>query len=446
MMVGTCLVTWMMALTLALPPDDDASALVNRLVTGTVAEREEAVRELETMGRAALPALVTAIKSAGAEGRARILPVWERIQKPAMIRPTLVKIDGDGRPIADLIQSIRDQSGFYVESSQQRPSDLIKGRGPMPIPFWEAADQLGLKGAHFDIHNPSGSHFPTLNFADSFDPGPTMISGPFLIKLRGLHDHRDRRLIDGPWLIVDEINQKIPIARGTKPSESRFFVGFSLMVEPRMWFTQEGPARAIEAIDNLGQSLVLPGSTHVEADHSLFYNGGGITQGDVQLDLAMPKKPGRSITRLRGVVPVALQVRWPVPSLEIALEGSQGKTFDQDDVSFTVRDFDADDQGSRLSLDVRLKLDKLELPPGHDNELVNSRIRCLTSHQVEIVDADGNVLDESGSGSWGPDGTGQIHFASRPDKTKGRATQFRYYRMLRAFTDVAFDFRAIPMP
>ena len=32
------------------------------------------------------------------------------------------------------------------------------------------------------------------------------------------------------------------------------------------------------------------------------------------------------------------------------------------------------------------------------------------------------------------------------NRTKARPARFRYYGMVRAFTDVAFEFRNIPMP
>ena len=144
------------------------------------------------------------------------------------------------------------------------------------------------------------------------------------------------------------MNQRIPIPRTAREREARFYIELGMMIEPRMWFTQEGPARAIEAVDDLGQSLVRRETTRVEADHSLFYNGGGVTQGQVQLDLAMPDKPGRSIVRLRGSIPVAIQVRRPVPALEIPLSAPKGKTFAHEDAVFTLREVREDDQGTRI--------------------------------------------------------------------------------------------------
>ena len=86
------------------------------------------------------------------------------------------------------------------------------------------------------------------------------------------------------------------------------------------------------------------------------------------------------------------------------------------------------------------------MPAGRDGEIVSSRLRCLADHQVEIVDADGNVLTETGAGGSSPDGNARMNFMVWKNWTKTRPARFRYYRMVRAFTDVAFEFRNIPMP
>jgi hypothetical protein len=442
-MAGACLVP-LMTLVLALAPD--AASLVARLGSGTVAEREEAARQLEAMGREALPALEAALRSPDAAVRSRILSVWERIQKGLLVRPSMVRLEGKERPLHEVVQSIAQQGGFSLEVSQQGPERLINAREPLPIPFWEAVDRLGLVGGRFNTLNPGGGHFPTLNFEWLGEACPSKISGPFRIELKGIHDHRDRLLIGGPWLRIDEINQRIPIPRTAPEREARFYIDLAMMIEPRMWFTQEGPARAIEAVDDLGQSLLRRDTTRVEADHSLFYNGGGVTQGHSQLDLAMPDKPGRSIVRLRGSIPVVIQVRRPVPDLELPLSAPKDKAFAHEDGVFTLREVRENDQGTLINLDVRLNLDRFDLPPGRDDELVTSRLRCLANHQVEIVDADGNVLSDNGGGSSMPDGNTRMSFMVWKRWHKARPARFRYYRMVRAFTDVAFEFRNIPMP
>ncbi len=245
-MAGAWLVP-LMTLVLAVAPD--AAALVARLGSGTPAERAEAARQLEAMGRGALPALEAALRLPAAEARSRIVSVWERIQKGLLVRPAMVRLEGQDRPLSEVAGSIGQQAGFSLRVSQQGPEQLINAREPRPIPFWEAVNRLGLRGGSFDITNPIGGHFPTLDFGGFGGDYPSTIAGPFRITFKGLHDHRDRLLIAGPWLRIDEMNQRIAIRRTDKEREARFYLDFGMQIEPRMWFTQEGPARAIEAVE-----------------------------------------------------------------------------------------------------------------------------------------------------------------------------------------------------
>ena len=59
----------------------------------------------------------------------------------------MVRIEGGGRPLAEVVRSIGEQGGFSLEISQQGPERLINAREPAPIPFWQAVDRLGLLGS-----------------------------------------------------------------------------------------------------------------------------------------------------------------------------------------------------------------------------------------------------------------------------------------------------------
>jgi hypothetical protein len=444
-MVGAWLVSLM---TLILATSSDAAALVARLGSATVAQREEAAKALEAMGRGAVPALEAALRSPDAHVRSRVWSAWERVQKRRLVQPSLVRLEGKGRPLREVVRSIGAQAGFSIEISPHDPERLVHVHEPLPIPLWQAVDQLSLVGGQFTNTNPLGGHFATLAFGLSGPEiaYPSTVSGPFRITLKALHDHRDRSLIGGPWLRVDTASQRFPIPRNAKEREARFYIDLGMTIEPRMWFTQEGPARAIEAVDELGQSLVRRDTTKVQESHSLFYNGGGVIEGHVQLDLAMPDKPGRSIVRLRGSVPVATQIRKPVPALEIPLSAAAGTEFTHEDAVFTLREIHEDDLGTLVGVDVRINLDRFELPAGPDAELVSSRLRCLTDHQLEIVDADGNVLTEGGGAGSSSGANARTTLMVWKNRHKARPARLRYYQMFRAFTDVAFEFHMIPMP
>ena len=442
-MLGACLVPLM---TLALAVAPDAASLVARLGSGTFTQREEASRQLEAMGREALPALEVAMRSPDAEARSRVLAAWDRIQKGLLVRPTMVQLKAGDRPVSEVARSIGQQAGVSIEISQQAPEQSINAREPMPIPFWDAVERLGLGRGFVRDSGPAGSQAPILQFG-GFEPAyPATISGPFRITLEGLHEHRDRLLILGPWVNGDGASQGIPIPRTAPERQARFYVDLGMAIEPRVWFTQEGPVRVIEAVDNLGQSLLRRVAGQVEADYSMLHNGGGVSQGRTQLDLAMPERPGRSIARLRAAIPVAIQMRRPLPELEIALPTPDGKRFAHEDADFTIRQFREDAQGTHITVDVRLNLNRCELPADRPGPLISSRLSCLVDRQIELVDADGRVVAVAPSGYTRPDGYGRRNYTAWKNMNQARPTRLRYYRVVRAFTDVAFEFRDIPMP
>ena len=363
-----------------------------------------------------------------------------------MKKPTLVRIDARGISMKDAIRALGEQAGFTLEWANYGREAAVNVQEPRPIPFWQAVERLGFSGGYYHQVLPDGRHFPTIQFNELDRVSPYVISGPFLIQLTGLHDQRDRYLIQGPSLRIDQMNQRIPIPRGSKGSESRFYADLRLMIEPRMWFTQEGPARAIEAVDDLGQSLVPPEGPKNEANHPPRNNNGGLSDGHGQVDLLMPAKPGRTISRLRGAIPVALQVHRPLPSLEIPLADARGKEFAHDEAVFTVRDVQQGPRGANISLEVRLVIDRAELPEPRYPELISERLHCLSKHQIEFVDAQGKALDTTMSGGWGPDGKGRFNYSASKQLNQTSPATLRYYSMLRAFTDVPFEFKNVPMP
>lgn len=442
-MAGVCLAS-LLTLVLAIPPD--AAALVARLGSGTPAERAEAADRLEAMGRDALPALEAALRPAVDEVRARLLAVWERTQRRLMVRPTMVRLDGGGRPLTEILKSLGEQTGFQFDFSPQRPEPRVDAREPAPIPFWEAIDRLGAGPGYLHQVLPSVRSFPVLSFGPGVAEYPKTISGPFRITVQGVHDHRDRLLISGPWIGMNDLNPGLIISRTAPGREARFHLDLGMQIEPRMWFNQEGPARAIEAIDDRGRSMVRRESTRVEADVSLFRSGDGVSEGHFELDLAMPESPARSIARLMGSVPVAVLVRRPVPDLDVPLPAPVGSTFTHEDAIFTLQEYREDAAAIAIGLDIRIDLHRFELPPGSGLPLASSRVRCLTDHQIEVVDADGRLLSGFGGGSASPDGHARRNYRIPKPGGKPLALRFRYYRIVRAFTDVTFEFRDIPLP
>jgi hypothetical protein len=277
--------------------------------------------------------------------------------------------------------------------------------------------------------------------------------GPFRFALSGLGILRDRTLIAGPWLRVDDLGQMIPIPRPGPGVEAdgdpvQFTCRLEAMVEPRMWFTQEAPVRLREAVDDLDQSLVPPAGVvraHGAFDYP-FRTGGGVTTAEIDFPLRLPDRRGRMIARLRGAVPVLLHARRPDPDLVIPLASAAGKTFRCDTAAITVDSVGGWPGSTQVKLTARLDLDRADLAPGSDPGLVTARLRMLHSHQLALVDAKGDVLGEVGGGGYDPSNVAHITLSTFGPQGGPPATELRYYGMVRARTEATFIFQNVPMP
>ncbi|MFI5457939.1 MAG: hypothetical protein ACHRXM_21070 [Isosphaerales bacterium] len=428
--------------------EPDPTALVAKLGSAEPAERAAASESLRALGRGALPALQGAMKAGDAGVRERASALWETIQRDLMTRPSMVRLDGRDRPLSVVLEDLETQTGLTLRRDPSAPDKHVTLREPAPVAFWTALERLGLWGIYY--HNPGEGQFPRLELREAPAPAFTSTDGPFRVSLTGLHLHRDRQWIRGPWVRIDRFGQRIDVPSEDLKGESvTFFGGLEVMVEPRMWFTQEAPARLTEASDDLGQSLVPDAAglatRHNDDAHFAFRAGSGVAQVRTEFRLRPTDHPGR-VARLRGGVPVMLHVRRPEPTLVIPLADAAGKTFRCDDAAFTIRTVNDSPTATNVSMTVRLNLDQADLPANADGELITTRLRVMGEHQLQLTDAAGTVLAYSTGGGYIDHSTPSVYNCTIGSFRNGRATHLRYYSMLRVRSEAAFDFRDVPLP
>src|SRR5262249_40038416 len=126
-------------------PEDVAETLLKRLGSGRYADREAAVQALEKLGREALPALRKAREDRDLEIRQRAAAIELRIEQAIVTGPSLVRLDGQERPVKDLVDVLHDQTGFDFEFLPE--NETWKERSVAPsetgeIPFWRALDAV----------------------------------------------------------------------------------------------------------------------------------------------------------------------------------------------------------------------------------------------------------------------------------------------------------------
>jgi hypothetical protein len=435
----------------AAEPDPDSAALVAKLGSVEPAERTAAAGALDALGRKALPALEQARAAPDHELRARAAALWDSIQRGLMPRPSMVRLDFQNRPVGSVLDDLMKQTGLALESDRAAGAFPINhAPEPAPVTFWEAIERLGLKNVM--PREPGEGKYPTLLLRTQPVWRFTSTNGPFRVALMGLHLHRDTQWIRGPWVRIDRFGQRIAVPREEprgKGEVDRFYGGLEVTVEPRMRFTQEAPVRLTEARDDLGQSLIPEPdgreTNNSEGAHYALRFGHGATQGRTEFLLRIPERIGRT-ARLRGVVPVMLHLRRPEPALVIPLDNAAGQTFRCDDAEFTIHSVNHSPNSTNVSMTVRLNLDKAELPDRSDAHLVMTRHELMGSHQLQLTDEKGTVLAyQTGSGS-GNYATPVEHQWTIHTFRNGRATQLRYFGMLRVRSEAAFEFRDVPLP
>jgi hypothetical protein len=440
---------WIAVLAVVSAAAADPKPLVQQLGSTEPAARAEAAHALEALGRDALPALEEAARGSGADLRGRASAVWETIQRGLATRASLVRLNARNRALADVLGDLQAQTGMTMRSSGTPPRDeRVTLQLPDPVPFWTAVERLGLNRISF--HNERVGKFPTLDLQSAPAPAFTSIDGPFRVSLIGLHLHRDHRLVRGPWVRTDRFGQRINARTDELEGEvTTYYGGIEVMTEPRVWFTQEAPARLTEATDDLGQSLVPEpsdrGSARINGMHFAFTAGSGVARSRTYFRLRATDRPGHT-ARLRGVVPLMLHLRRPNPALVIPLADAAGKTFRCDDAEFTIRSVKHLPRATNLAMTMRLNVDRADLPENPDRELIGSRQLVLHEHQLELVDANGTVIGST-SGSGSGDGTSPVVYRSTFNTVpNGQVAEMRYYSLVRIRVDAAFDFRDVPLP
>ncbi len=95
--------------------------------------------------------------------------------------------------------------------------------------------------------------------------------------------------------------------------------------EPRLAISQNGALQVLEAVNDLDNSLLAPAAAGAVANRVAGYFGvmsGSVIQ--LPAPLHRPDRPGRTIKKLRGVIPVSVSSRGPQP-LVVPLDHDLGK-------------------------------------------------------------------------------------------------------------------------
>jgi hypothetical protein len=449
-------------------PEADPAELVAELGSPLYATRESAEISLAKLGRGALPSLRMARKSRDIEIQIRASGLIERIEGSLLVQPTTIPMDFQNVPIDQVIKTINEQSGVSLVLNPEDQAALqgrrLTLRSAEPLPFWKAIDavcQAGqlhfIPGAQVSLGQRDGS----LLLYDGPSPLTEPVSdfGPFRVHLSRDQYQSEIQVTQRPQPFGGRTRLMIAPTdpfRSNPNASRQLFLNLLVTGEPRLSIAQNGLAKVTVAVDDKGQSLLVPASAGT-FQHVAGYNGMNPSpMVRIRVDLARPEVVGQKIRLLRGTIPVTVATRKPDP-LEVPIAGSSGKVFRNNDVAIAV-------QSTRISKGnlaplggarmietalIELSITQLGQPPRPiqfgEGEPLGYR-PDTPQQQIEILDADGNTL------SWFPSGTFFNGEETRLALTivNGSKTQvpalIRYHGLIRASADVPFEFRDLPMP
>jgi hypothetical protein len=369
-------------------PTRDPAALVEKLGSSGEAERE-AAKSLEGLGSKALPALRASLKSKDPDARTRARALINKIEGNLLLEGTNVRLNFQFATLDQVVKSLSEQTGFDIGLGGIAPGSdarwiTISEREPMP--FWKAIDRICLIAQLTGEYQPSWTRSPGAprqRLVLSEVPVPVTQSssshGAVHVNVESL-SYRSQVSFGGAAAMraqarAGAFDRGAAIGARSKaggpggfgaapPRTIQFQVHLRFAPEPRMAIVQSGPLKLLEAVDDLGNSLLPTASDDQQPDGAIgvrvapppnFYSGG--TAIVASASLHRPERPGKVIKRLNGSAEVLVTATRPNP-LVIPLEGAVGKTFENDDQRVVVEKIDTDQ--ARPQTVIELLVDNLE--------------------------------------------------------------------------------------
>ena len=212
----------------------------------------------------------------------------------------------------------------------------------------------------------------------------------------------------------------------------------------------------LEAVDELGHSLLPDGSADGRATSPMGMTGFGMGAGpNLTAQLHRPETSGKLIKILRGTALVSVSAPRPDP-LVIPLDGAAGKTFQNDDRRVVVNSIDTN-LATRQTV-IELTIDNLDdlspvdpvngpRPGAPVSKLARgfgSRPGVATSHSpIQVRTSGGQNAFSNTSVDWE---SGRVTLRLMPTPQWGEAKEIRISGSIRATAKIPFEFHDLPMP
>jgi hypothetical protein len=441
----------------------DPSVLVNELGSDRYAAREAASDALERLGRPALKALRDARDARDPEIRTRAYNLIQRIEGKLLTQSSRIQLNFDDTPLLEVAKSVSAQAGFKVVL---QPENLPKWRAQKvtlregePLPFWTAIDRLcDAAGLQYHTGMPSMGtpREPIFTLTDGTlrSITPVSDSGPFRVGLLGLLYQSELSYTAVGRSPARMGNERGRLPRPEAPARldpvinTQFLAKLLIAAEPRLSLSQNGGLQILEAVDDRGNSLAPSSSAGSTVSHR-FAGYFGVTHGSVlqlQAPLERPATVGKTLKKLRGVIPLTVFSRRPDP-LIVPLNQGTGKRFANPDVELTLLEIRTAPNTQQTLIELSLKPNERTASSERDmadtwnDPLYRTDAQRL---QIEVVDARDQLVPSFPSG--GDSETSHLTLTVTRLAHTSTLKELRYHTLTRAAVNVPFEFRDIPVP
>ena len=439
------------------PSESNPVALVNDLGSSRFNQREAAEKSLGLMGRIALPALRAALSNKDPEIRSRAALIVNRIEGSLLVEPTMVTLDFSESLLPDALATINQRSGLRLSLTPDGPGVWLGRRLSVredgAIPFWKAIDSICEAGQlHYVFGGQSDFEHgdSTFGLYDGFASSQGMFSdhGPFRVQLASLRYESELHLSTERAKVEKARSGEIGRDSSLKPRElasKQFFLQMLVGAEPRLSLAPAGAVKLLEAVDDQGHSLVIPGQDEIVNHDSGYLGVNSSPLIHLRVDLAYPERSGSRLKKIKGAIPVIVSTRRPEP-IEIPLNDASGKSFTQNTVKLSVGELHlgGPDQAATIELSIKVADDQNR---STDLNGDNGDLRSIASpQQLEVVDAAGRMIPWFPSSSFFNGEEAKLTLTLLDRGMPMVPTLIRYHEVIRNRTEVPFEFRNLPLP
>ncbi|MEI8195048.1 MAG: hypothetical protein WCI73_03980 [Phycisphaerae bacterium] len=409
--------------------------LLPQLAADDFAVREEASKQLNDLGVAALPILRQRLTSiSDAETKTRVGSLIEKLEEAAALSPTLVTLELKDAGIHDAVEALAKVVSFPIKAWPERGFGGNDNRGVTlqvdKQPFWFVIQKISDQTPIRPMNMGGNRKGLTLQINNAF-PRRVVFSGAFAVAATSI-DRQYRA----------DLNKE---PGGDETSKS-FAISLATFSDPRLRVLRQ-PSRAVltQAVDEKGNSLIPEGNVTGDLTNE---NSWGYCETSFSVPLRYPEAPGATLKSLKGELHAIVQTRTAAVDFADLSAKNVGKKLEGMEVTF-----ESFTTTNPTSFAVKVKLRPGTMAKAMWQSIYQNNRQLLT---VNLLDAQDKPVGENGGangGGWDKEVSYQYNFNVQDESGGRNKPSFGPPAKLRLEiatrqkdVTIPFEFKDLPIP